>query len=195
MVRRRIHEKTRNRFKRAITDVIDGLSRKVTVYKKPIINECYNCFYDKATNSSTGKCKWTKEEADLKQSQYESSGGIGLRYKFFKFGRCPVCKGKGHNETQRKVYVDSLITWNPENRNSYITYTPAGTSGTILVELKADVRYEELFRECHKVVVDGVDCKLSKIPIIRGIGGGAVLVVTLFTIHDDNEKDILTKRY
>jgi hypothetical protein len=195
MVRRRIHEKTRNRFKRAIADVIDGLSRKVTVYKNPVKNECFNCFYDKATNSSTGKCKWTKEEADSKQSEYEAAGGMGIRYKFFKFGRCPVCKGKGHNEVQRKVFVEALVIWNPENRNNYITYTPAGSSGAVLVELKTDPKYIELFSACDKVVVDGMNCKLSKVPVIRGIGGGAVLVVTLFTIHEDNEKDIFNKRY
>ena len=58
-MRNRIGPKTKRKFRKAIRDVIKGLSRKVLVYKQPIKNECTNCFYDKMTASSTGKCKWT----------------------------------------------------------------------------------------------------------------------------------------
>lgn len=183
MVNGRIREKTKDRFKLIMQDVIKGLGRRIQVYKQSIRSECPNCFFDKMANSSTGKCKWTALEAQTKQTEYETTVGNvgGLMYKFFKVGRCPVCKGKGFLETHRKVWVDALVTWNPENRNNAISYTSAGTEGATLIELKTDIKFFELFKSCEKVVVDGTTCKLAKVPVIRGLGNKTVLVVTVFT--------------
>lgn len=192
----RIGKKTKDRFKRRIKDVIKGLSRRIQVYKQPLKKECPNCFYDKLTNTSTGKCKWTALEARTKQQEYEATGGSYLMYKFFKVGRCPVCKGKGFLEVARKVWLSSLVTWNPENRNNTISYTPAGTESASLIELKTDPVYYDLFKNCSKVVVDGNTCKLAKPPIIRGLGNQSVLVVTVFTSDKtDIDRSELLKEY
>ena len=66
-MRNRISTKTKDRYRKSIRNVLKGLSRSITVYKQPIKNECPNCYYDKLTGSSTGKCKWTWEEAVQKQ--------------------------------------------------------------------------------------------------------------------------------
>jgi hypothetical protein len=181
--RTRISKRVKEKHQKAIRNVIKGLSRKVEVYKQPKKLECPNCYYDKFTDTSTGKCKWTPVEALTKQGEYEDGGGAGLRYKYFKFGRCPVCRGQGYLTVKRKVWVDCLVTWDPGARGSRnsITYTAAGTEGSTLVQLKTDPKNYDLFKNSSRIVVDGVECKLSKPPILRGLGTQAVLVITAFT--------------
>lgn len=184
---------TKRRYRKAMKKVIKTLSRKIEVYKQPVKAECPNCYYDKLTDSSTGKCKWTALEARQKQIEF----GIvnALRYKYFKVGRCPVCKGKGYLETPRKVWVDCLIIWNPNNRNT-VSYTPAGTEGSTIVELKSDTRHLDLFKNCAKLVIDGINCRLSKPPILRGLGNQTTLVVTAFTTDKASiNSDEILKNY
>lgn len=174
MVRGRIHPKTRDRFRKAIRDVIKGLSRKVQVYKQPIKQECPNCYYDKMTGKSTGKCKWTPDEAAAKNDP--------TRYKWFRVGRCPICKGQGYLEIRRRAWADCLVIWDPDSRyNNNITYTAAGSEGSTLVQLKTDPKYYDLFKNCERIIVDGVECKLSRPPLLRGLGVQAVLIISAFT--------------
>ena len=182
MVRGRIHPKTKDRFRKSIRDVIKGLSRKIQVYKQPIKQECPNCYFDKMTAKSTGKCKWTLEEAEQKQAEYVALHPGVIRYKWFRIGRCPICKGAGYLEIKRKVWLDALVIWNPENRyGNELTYTPAGTEGSTIVQLKTDPKYYELFKNCSRIYIDGVECKLSKPPVLRGLGNQSVLIISAFT--------------
>jgi len=190
MVHSRISSKTKNRFRNSMRDVVLGLGRDVVVYRQPLKSECPNCFYDKFTNSSTGKCKWTALEATTRQAEYSEAGGTDLRYKYFKVGRCPVCKSKGFLETDRKVYIPCLVTWNPQDRNKMV-YTPAGSEGSTIVGLKTDPKYFDLFKNSTKLLIDNVSCKMSTPPILRGLGNQTVLVVKAFTTEkpaiDSNE--------
>ena len=68
MSRNRISPKTKERFRKSIRNVIDGLSRTVVINKQPIKHECNNCYYDKLTGRSTGKCKWTIQEEGSKNA-------------------------------------------------------------------------------------------------------------------------------
>ena len=182
MVRGRIHPKTRDRFRKSIRDVIKGLSRKVQVYKQPIKQECPNCYFDKMTGKSTGKCKHTPEEAAQKQAEWLATGKASVRYKWFRVGRCPVCRGEGYLEIKRRAWTDCLVIWDPDSRyNNNMTYTAAGSEGSTLVQLKTDPKYYDLFKNCERVIVDGVECKLARPPILRGLGGQAVLIITAFT--------------
>lgn len=182
MVRGRISPKTKDRFRKSIRDVINGLSRKVLVYKQPIKFECDNCYFDKLTSRSTGKCKWTLEEAEEKQREYETTRPGVLRYKWFRVGRCPVCKGDGFLRVERKVWTNCLVIWEYGNKaNNDMTFTPAGTEGSTIVQLKTDPKYYDLFKNCTKIVIDGVECKMSKPPILRGLGNQSVLIITAFT--------------
>lgn len=177
----RISKRVKEKHKKAIRNVIKGLSRKVEVYKQPKKFECPNCYYDKFTESSTGKCKWTAVEALTKQVEYEAGGGEDLRYKWFKYGRCPVCRGQGFLIVKRKVWADCIVTWDPQAGRNSVTYTPAGTEGSTIVQLKTDPKNYDLFKNSDRIVVDGVECKLSKPPILRGLGTQAVLIITAFT--------------
>ena len=182
MVRGRIRPKTKNRFKRAVRDVIKGLSRKVLIYKQSIKSECDNCYFDKLTGRSTGKCKWTVTEAATNQAAWEALHPGQLRYKWFSNGRCPVCRGKGYLEIKRKAWADCLVIWSPENRYSNeLIYTPAGTEGSTLVQLKTDPKYFDTFKNAESVVVDGIECKISRPPILRGLGNQSVLIISAFT--------------
>ena len=182
MVHNRISLKTKDRFSKAIRDVIKGLSRKVLVYKQPIKLECSNCHYDRLTDRSTGKCKWTLEEAEQLQQDWELQHPGEIKYKWFRVGRCPVCKGLGYLEIKRKVWIDCMVTWNPESRSGNdMTYTPAGTEGSTLLQLKSDPKNYSAFKNCVSIVADGVECKMSKPPILRGLGSQAILIVFAFT--------------
>ena len=185
MRRKRISKKTREKFKKTIRNVIGDLSREVLVYLKPRISECPNCFYDKLTNSSTGKCKWNPVEARDRQQAWENAGHNTLRYKYFRVGRCPVCNGKGYLETQRKRWVDALVIWNPGSRiaGNDGVYVPAGSDGTTTVELKMHPRNYELIKDCTKIVVDGIECRLSRPPLLRGLGNESVLIVIAYTSY------------
>lgn len=194
----RISPKTKERFRERIRDVIKGLSRSVIIYKQPLKSECPNCFYDKMTGTSTGKCKWTPVEALQKQQEWETSTGFDtIRYKYFVKGRCPVCKGQGYIETVRKAYADCLVIWNPAERyGNEITYTPAGTEGSTIVMLKTHPKYFDLFKNAEKIFVDGIECKISKPPILRGLGNQSVLIITAFTTEKPRlDSDEIIKDY
>lgn len=197
MARGRISKKTKERYKRRIKDIIKGLSRKVAVYRNSIDSDCPNCFFDKATNSSTNECKWTPLEAVTKQAEYELSSGTSvLRYKYFKFGRCPICKGKGFLSIVRRKFVDCLVTWNPKNRGNEIIYTPASPEGSTVIQLKTDTTHLKLFSNCNKVVVDGFDCKMSAPPILRGLGNESLLIIMLHSNEGlQAEKEPSLKNY
>lgn len=198
MVRGRIKDKVKRKFQTAIRDVVKGLSRSVLIYKQPIKNECPNCYYDKLTDSSTGKCKWELAEAQAKQQEWEASGNIVLRYKYFLRGRCPVCLGKGFVEIQRRTWADCLVTWDPGTRGhgNVFTMTPAGTEGSTIVQLKTEPKHFNTFKNCTRIVVDNVECKLSKPPVMRGLGNQALLIITAFTTEKpDIDTDEIIKDY
>ena len=183
-MRGKIHSKTKNRFKNSIRGVIKGLSRKVLVYKSPIKNECMNCYFDKLTGRSTGKCRWTVQEVEEKSDP--------TSYKWFVKGRCPICNGKGYLEVRRKIWVSCLVTWEPNMRfDNTMTYTPAGVEGATLVQLKTEPKYYDLFKNCVSIVIDDMECTLSKPPGLRGLGNKSVLSVIAFTTEklkmDSNE--------
>jgi hypothetical protein len=198
-MKNRIRPKTKQRYRDRIRDVIKGLSRKVLVYKQPIKQECPNCYYDKLTGRSSGKCRWTPAQAVLKQQEWAANnlptgGSPGVapsncsiipvyRYKYFVKGRCPVCLGKGYLETQRKRWIDAVVTWDPSQRGTgnQMIYTPAGTEGSTIVQLKTDPFYYDLFKNSDRIIIDGVECKMSRPPILRGLGQQSVLIITAFT--------------
>ena len=180
----RIKSKTKAKFQKRIRDfAIDGLGRDVEIYRQPIKSECPNCYYDKLTNRSTGECSWSYSETLTKQAEYEANGGVGIRYKYFIKGRCPVCNGRGYLEVHRRKWVKAKIQWEPGSAGgaNATVYTAAGTEGSTLLELKVHPKYQDTFKNCLMVKVDGIECKLSKPPIIRGLGNQALLIITLFT--------------
>lgn len=183
-MRGRIKPKTKAKFQKRIRDVvINGLGRSVTIYKQPIKNECPNCYYDKLTDTSTGECSWTYSETLQKQADYIAAGGVGIRYKYFVRGRCPVCTGRGYLEVHRRTTVECKVTWDPSamGYGNATTYTAAGTEGSTMVELKTHPKYIDTFKNCLAIIIDGVECKLSKPPLVRGLGNQALLIVTAFT--------------
>lgn len=207
-MRNRIRPNTKSKHRKAIRDVIKGLSRKVLIYKQPIKSECPNCYYDKLTNRSTGKCKWTITEAEAKQADYASTHlnteqcdtkpATNIRYKWFKYGRCPICNGKGYIETKRRIWADCLVIWEPGARGAAneMVYTPAGTEGSTVVQLKTDPKYFNTFKNCDYLVVDGINCKISRPPILRGLGVQAILIITAFTTDKPKiDSDEIVKDY
>ena len=59
------------------------------------------------------------------------------------------------------------------------------------MNLKTDPKNYDLFKNSRKIEIDGVECKISKPPILRGLGVQAVLIITAFTTEkpkiDSNE--------
>lgn len=179
-MKKRISDKTKKQYKKVMNSIIKDLGRPVEVIKQPVKHECPNCYYDKLTGTSTNECKWDALEAVQKQQEYIASGGIGQRYRYFTRGRCPICRGSGYLETLRKIWIDCKITWAPGSSDD-LTFTAAGVEGSTLVELKVDPKYHDVFKNCRSIRVDGIECKLSKIPILRGLGNQSLMIVTAFT--------------
>lgn len=178
MPKTRIHKKTRDRFKKAMRDVVDNLGRQIKIFKEIKRGVCPNCFYDKSTESSTGKCKWkTPLEAREKQFAYEAEGNTDLRYKYFKAGRCPICRGVGYLVTHKRFWVKCIVNWDLSTESNEIIHTQAGRGSSTVVTLKTDPKYINTFLDCKRIEVDGVSCILEAPPTIRGLGNQTVLLI------------------
>jgi hypothetical protein len=85
--------------------------------------------------------------------------------------------------TVRRKCIEGVIIWNPSgNRLNQLTHTEAGYEGATKVELKTDPCYLDLIKRAKYMVIDGVKCRLSTAPLLRGIGEQSILVVTLFAV-------------
>lgn len=178
----RISPKAKERFRKSIRNVIDGFSRNIIINKQPIKHECNNCYYDKLTGRSTGKCKWTIQEAIDQQALWAIDHPGDIKYKYFIVGRCPICLGAGYTEIKRRAYANCLVIWNPESRASNsMTFTPAGTEGSTMVQLKTDPKHYNAFKNADSLIVDGVNCKIATPPALRGLGNQSVLIISAFT--------------
>jgi len=160
-----IGNKTKKRFKKTIQGVVKGLGRKITVYLTDRLSECPNCYYDKLNDRSSGIAKVAPSSPT-----------------YFTVGRCPVCRGRGVITTSRKKCINANIIWNPprEILNS-LNFNEAGYVGATKVQIKTDPCYLELIRDCKKIIVDGVSCKVASPPLRRGLGNESLLVTILFT--------------
>ncbi len=159
--------------------------------------ECPNCYYDKLTDKSTGTCKWTVLEAMQKQEEYEDAGGVGVMFKFFTKGRCPVCHSQGYFETQKTSYVSCNVKWDPsvsEGSTNKLVAHPSGMDGSTVVLLKTDTKYFNDFKNCAYMEVDGLKCKLSAPPLVRGIGSDALLIVAAYTTEKYSPPDAVVQK-
>ena len=94
-----------------------------------------------------------------------------------------MCKGKGVIEIPMRIGVDCMVVWDTDERfGNTIAYTEAGSEGASTVILQTDPKYLDLFRTSIGLVVDGVDCKVSKPPVMEGLGNQTVLVVVAFAV-------------
>jgi hypothetical protein len=141
----RIGKKTKDRYKRQVQSLINGLSRKVVVYLFSKKLECPNCYFDKYT----------------------------------------------------KRYILCLVTWDPQNRyGNTINYTPAGSEGSTLVRLKTDPKYFDTFKNCNRLVIDDIECKIARPPLLRGLGNQSVLIIMAFTTEKPKvDTDEIIKAY
>jgi hypothetical protein len=62
-----------------------------------------------------------------------------------------------------------------------LTFTESGFEGATKIEVKTDPCHLDLMKQCKYVVIDGVRCKLSNPPLLRGIGEQHLLVMEFFT--------------
>jgi hypothetical protein len=163
---RKIGLKAKKRWKQSMTRLIDGLGRRIVIYLPDRRSECPNCYYDKVHDKSSGVCK-----VDPSSPTY------------FTYGRCPVCNGKGVLTTSRRKCIQGIVIWNPQgNATNNLTFSAAGMEGATSVEVKTDVCYLDIIKTSKYVTIDGLKCKLSNPPIIRGIGGKSVLIVSFITM-------------
>ena len=160
---RRVGNKAKERFKKSFSKFRKGFGRQITVYQPDTESECPNCYYDKVNRTSSGV--------------YKTGGSI-----YFVVGRCPVCLGRGVLVTTRRKYINGIVIWNPSGDDmNALTFTQAGFEGATRVEIKTDPCNLELIKNAKHVLIDGLKCKLSNPPIIRGLGEKDILVAQFFT--------------
>lgn len=164
------------RFGRKIKSIIKELSRNVKVVTVETDYECPNCYIDTTTGRSSGVCKNEPGHQD-----------------YFKYGRCPVCKGKGVIDHENNTYVGALIVWrgstSSSSKENDLVFNDFGLAGRAVARLKTDVCNLNLFKLCDYVIVDGIKCTLYNPPIVRGLGGKHVLIVYIYSLDKlaDNE--------
>ena len=191
-----ISEKSKDRYKQKMDQFIASTGRYVSVYKTPIKSECGNCYFDSLTNKSTGKCKWTSEEASTKQRAWELLGNSTTKYKFFIKGRCPICSGTGYIELMRRKNIKCIVNWDP-SLDEFLQ-TQAGNRGSNIALLKTNPAYLDLFNNSTKIVIDNIECVLATPPLLRGAGNDSVLFVYVFTnkhIDEVPSSDKIKKYY
>jgi len=180
MTRQRVGEKAKQRFREAVRDITNNLSRVVVVYGPPETSECFNCYFDKLTGRSTGRCRWDQTQAAEKQLEWQALGNTDIKYKYFTQGRCPVCKGQGYLITPVMDFINCIVDWNPIDGDKLIQ-TSAGNEGSSLVSLKTEPKHLDTFKNAVTVIVDGLECRLARTPIARGLGAPHILNIMLFT--------------
>ena len=119
-MKKRVSAYTKERYKKIIGSLIEGLSKPVEVFKKPVKHECTNCYFDKTTNSSTNMCKWTLPETLQKQQEYIDSGGITIKYKYFSkvsFVNSSFCL-ESINASLKSLFLTWCV---PINFNNFLT--------------------------------------------------------------------------
>lgn len=160
----RVSVKTKDRYKKSIQGLVSGMSREIVIYQPELRQECPNCYYDKVNDRSAGIPKSSPGDPN-----------------YFLSGRCPVCLGKGVIITRRKKCISGLVIWNPIGDSMNVrNYTPAGYDSATRVEIKVDPCHLDLIKESTYIIIDGVLCKLSNPPIIRGLGNKSLLIAHLF---------------
>jgi len=162
------------KFGRTIKNVIKELSKQIETISIEPDSPCPNCFFDSSTGKSSGVCKNPPGHPN-----------------YFKFGRCPVCKGKGVITQENKVCINSSVVWRGANssgsKENDLIFNDYGFEGRVVARLKTDICYLNLFKSCDYVVVEGIKCTLCNPPIVRGLGGKHVLVVYVCSV--DKFKD------
>ena len=161
---RKIGKKAEKRWQQSMDRLVDGLGRRIVVYLPDRRSECPNCYYDKVHEKSSGVCKVSPSSST-----------------YFTVGRCPVCSGRGVIVTTLKRSINGMVIWNPDDNVNNLTFGESGYEGATNVEIKTDVCYLDIIKVSKHVVIDGIQCKLSKPPIIRGVGGKSILIATFFT--------------
>jgi len=163
---RRIGTKAKSKWKQGMARLVDGLGRRVLVYLPDRRSECPNCYYDKVHAKSSGICKVSPSNPN-----------------YFTIGRCPVCYGLGVLTTTVRRCIHAMVIWDPQgNAINNLTFSPAGMEGATTVELKTDICHLDVIKQAKYVSIDGIRCKLSHPPIVRGVGGKAVLIVSFVTM-------------
>jgi len=170
--RKKVWRKTKKRFKNTWDRVVEGLGRRIVVYLSPTERECPACYYDKVNKASSGVSKLSPGDPN-----------------YFTVGRCPVCYGKGVLTTARRRCIEGIVIWDPEGaKMNSLTFGEPGWEGATRVEVKTDPCNLEIIKESVYVVIDGIQCKISSPPIIRGIGDKHLLIAHFFTA-DKPKKD------
>jgi hypothetical protein len=166
------------KFGHILKEVVKELSKCITIITISEQSECPNCYIDTVTGKSTGVCKHGPELDN-----------------YFKFGRCPVCKGEGTIEYENKVYVNASVLWKGAGSSSSsqndLVFNDYGMQGIGIAKLKTDICHLNLFKSCDYVIVDGVKCTVYNPPVIRGLGGKHILIVYVHGADKINDDEVI----
>lgn len=168
------------KFGRIVKNIIKELSKVIEIITINEQSECTNCFIDSVTGKSTGVCKNLPGHPD-----------------YFKYGRCPVCKGEGTIESEDKVCINASVVWRGANtsgsKENDLVFNDYGLEGRSVARLKTDICHLNLFKACDYVIVEGVECTLYNPAVVRGLGGKHILVVYVCSVNKFKDNETLKK--
>ncbi len=135
------------RFKKIWNRVRDEISRCFIVVLVNPEAPCPNCYYSSAEHASSG--------------QYKPGGP-----KPFRYGRCPVCGGKGVLEIKIKKKIPGDIVWKGRAsamaKESLLIFDIPGEEDMNIVRIKVDLCYRDIINKADHLIVDGYKCSLYR---------------------------------
>ena len=165
------------KFGHILKEVVKELSKCIEIITIESLHECPNCYIDTVTGKSSGVCKHGPESDN-----------------YFRFGRCPICKGEGTIELENKVYVNASVVWKGSSSSSSendLVFNDYGTQGLSIARLKTNICHLNLFKSCDFIIVDGVKCTLYNPPVVRGLGGKHIVIVYVHASDKINDEEII----
>ena len=136
-----------NRFSKIWNKVRDEISRCFIVVTIIPEDPCPNCYYNSVEHSSSG--------------EYRPGGPTPFRY-----GRCPVCGGKGVIETKVENKIPGDIVWKGRAsviaKENLITFSTPGEEDMNIVRIKVDLCYRNIINNSDHLIVDGYKCSILK---------------------------------
>ncbi len=141
-------------FSGFLKDIREDLGRNVTLHIPGAKKKCQNCLFDPVNKRSTG----IYSPSDPFFPVINHVGKLISTSIPFIGGICPVCNGTGQTTQETTKVVKCLIKYLKARQREFMIY---GVETENDFRLKADIKFENDFKNARIIEVDGVPTELT----------------------------------